>query len=132
MALDVYLRIPSDPNYDPDQIEVEDRVQNFVQYIEMLLTTSKGEVFGDPEFGCNLEAYVWNQTISTGSIMSELNREILIHCPESSKDIPFKIDISFFKGDLYDTMIVDIEIDGTKVLGIAATPQNSSLQNSFR
>jgi hypothetical protein len=29
-------------------------------------------------------------------------------------------------------MLVDIEIDGTKVIGIAATPQNPSLQNNFR
>jgi hypothetical protein len=132
MAVDIYLRTPEDPNFDFSQLEVEDSVANFVQYIEMLLTTSKGEVFGDPEFGCNLEAYLWNQTISTGSIMTEINREILLHCPESCGNIPYELEISFFKGDLYDTMIVDIIIDGRKVLGIAATPQNAKLENSFR
>jgi hypothetical protein len=132
MAVDIYLRIPEDPNFDYSQLVVEDGVANFVQYIEMLLTTSKGEVFGDPEFGCNLEAYVWNQTISTGSIMTEINREILLHAPESCGNIPFEIEISFHKGDIFDTMIVDIIIDSRKVLGIAATPQNAKLENTFR
>lgn len=131
MAVDVYLRIPTDPNYDPDQIEVEDRLSNFIQYIEMVLTTTKGEVFGDPNFGANLDSYLWNSNISAGSIISDINRQIFDYCPDSCKDIPYTIDVSFYKGDIFDTMIVDITIDGEKVLGIAATPQNANLQNTY-
>jgi hypothetical protein len=132
MAVDIYLRIPTDPKFDPDQLEVEDDLENFVQYIEMLLTTNKGEVFGEPDFGANLDSYLWNTNVSVGSIKSDLNKLILKYLPDGCSKIPFAIDIGFIKGQLYDTMLVDIEIDGTKVIGIAATPQNPSLQNNFR
>jgi hypothetical protein len=131
MAVDVYLRIPTDPNYDPSQLEVEDRLENFIQYIEMILTTTKGEVFGDPKFGASLDQYLWNQNISTGVIATDLNNQIMLNCPDSCQDIPYSIEINFYKGNIYDTMVVDIIIDGKKVLGIAATPQNAALQNSF-
>jgi hypothetical protein len=131
MAVDIYLRIPTDPNYDPTQLEVDDRIANFVQYIEMILTTTKGEVFGAPDMGANLDAYLWNPAISPGVIKSDINNQIFQFAPDSCKDIPYEIDINFYNGDIFDTMLVDITIDGTKVLGIAATPQNNKLQNSF-
>jgi phage baseplate assembly protein W len=62
MAVDVYLRLPSDPNYVSNFVEVEDEVSNFVQRIEMILTTNPGEVLGSPEFGVNLECYLWNHS----------------------------------------------------------------------
>lgn len=130
MAVDIYLRIPTDPNYDPEQIEVDDRISNFVQYIEMILTTNKGEVFGEPDLGANLESYLWNTNISASVIKSELNRQIFQYAPNSCKDIPFSIEVNFFKGDITDSMLIDIIIEGEKVLGIAATPQNQRLRNN--
>lgn len=122
MPLDVYLKIPEDPNYDPTQIEVEDDLFNFVQYIEMILTTNKGEVFGAPELGANLEAYLWNPHITAGTIKSEINRQIFLLCPNLSSRIAFDVDVQFFKGSITDSILVDIIIEGEKVLGIVSTP----------
>lgn len=130
MPLDIYLRIPTDPNYDDTQIEVEDRLFNFVQMVEMILTTNKGEIFGSPNLGANLEAYLWNPNVSASTIKSEINRQIMEYCVEGIKDIPYSIDINFIKGAITDSMIVDIIIDGTKVLGIAATPTNINEKNN--
>lgn len=124
MALDIYLKIPTDPNYSSGEIEVEDNLFNFVQYIEMILTTEKGEVFGEPNLGANLEAYLWNPNITSSVIKSEIISQILEFCPSSVNQIPYDIDVNFIKGEITDTILVDIEIDGTKVLGIAATPIN--------
>ena len=125
MPVDVYLRIPTDPYYDPTQFEVDDRLFNFVQYIEMILTTSKTEVFGAPGMGVNLEAFLWNPNITASTIKSEINNQIFAYCPTSSQDIPFDIEVSFIKGDITDSILVDIVIDGEKVLGIAATPRDN-------
>jgi hypothetical protein len=122
MPLDVYLKIPEDPNYDPTQIEIEDDLFNFVQYIEMILTTNRGEVFGAPELGANLEAYLWNQHITAGTIKSEINRQIFQLCPNLSARIAFDVEVQFFKGDITDSILVDIIIEGEKVLGIVSTP----------
>ena len=130
MPLDIYLRIPTDPNYDSTELEIDDRIFNFVQMVEMILTTNKGEVFGSPHLGANLEAYLWNPQITPSTIKSEINRQIMEYCREGIKDIPYSIDVNFMKGSITDSMIVDIIIDGTKVLGIAAVPTNTNQKNN--
>jgi hypothetical protein len=120
MATDIYLRIPTDPNYDPTQIEVDDDFANFLQVIEMILTTRKGDVLGDPNFGANLEDYVWS-TYSSTQILNELNEQIGFYCAPFCYRIPYAIDVNFMKGEITDSILVDIEIDGTKVLGIVVS-----------
>lgn len=122
MALDIYLKIPGDPNYDPNEFEVNDDLFNFVQAIEMILTTTKGDVFGEPELGANLEAYLWNPNISPSTIKSEINTQIFKYCPIYCNTISYDIDINFMEGDIVDYMLVDIIIDGQRVLGIVSTP----------
>lgn len=123
MAVDIYLKIPNDPNYLSGEIEVEDDLFNFVQYIEMILTTNKGEIFGAPSLGANLEAYLWNPNITKATIKNEIMLQIYDYCDELCSRITFDIDVNFIKGQLTDSIIVDIEIDGKQVLGIVASPK---------
>jgi len=122
MALDIYMKIPTDPYFDDDEIEIDDDIFNFVQNIEMILTTNKGDVFGIPEFGASLEAYLWNRNISPATIISDINKQIVLFCPTASNRIPYKVDVNFIKGDMTDSMVIDIVIDDQKVLGIVASP----------
>jgi hypothetical protein len=121
MPVDLYLRIPTDPNYDEDEIEVDVDIQNFLQQIEMILTTSKGDVLCDPEFGANLEEYVWSNA-SSGEIASDINQQISLYCSDLAFNIPYKVDVNFVQGEIYDTIVVDISLDGTKLLGVVVTP----------
>ena len=122
MALDIYLRLPQDPNYNADFIEVEDSVSNFVQMIEMCLTTIPGEVLGEPELGCNLEGYLWNPYITVGTIKNDIMSQVRRFCDNSQLSIPFSVNVNFIKGAISDSILVDIEVDGRSVLGIAASP----------
>ena len=122
MALDIYLRLPQDPNYSPDFLEVEDDISNFVQMIEMMLTTVPGEVLGEPELGFNLEGYLWNPYITVGTIKNDIMSQIRRFCNYSQLSIPFNVNVNFIKGNVSDSILVDIEIDGRSVLGIAASP----------
>lgn len=126
MALDIYLKIPGDPYYDPSELEVNDDLFNFVQAIEMILTTTKGDVFGEPELGANLEAYLWNPNISPAVIKTEINTQIFKYCPQYCRSISYDIDINFMSGDVVDYMVVDIIIDGQRVLGIVSTPTSDA------
>ena len=122
MALDIYLRLPQDPNYNANFLEVEDGISNFVQMIEMMLTTVPGEVLGEPELGCNLEGYLWNPYITVGTIKNDIMSQIRRFCNYSQLSIPFNVNVNFIKGNISDSILVDIEIDGRSVLGIAASP----------
>jgi len=122
MAIDIYLRIPTDPNYDPTQIDGDDQYQQFLQLIEMLLTTKKGEVLGNPELGCNLEQFLWNDQISSSSIKSEILTQILTYGGDYGNVISYDVDVNFIGGQITDSILVDVYIEDQKVLGIAATP----------
>jgi hypothetical protein len=122
MALDIYLRLPQDPNYNANFLEVEDDISNFVQMIEMCLTTIPGEVLGEPELGCNLEGYLWNPYITVGTIKNDIMSQVRRFCTNSQLGIPFNVNVNFIKGNISDSILVDIEIDGRSVLGIAASP----------
>jgi hypothetical protein len=121
MAVDLYLRIPTDPNYSAFEVEVDVDIQNFLQQIEMILTTRKGDVLGDPDFGANLEDYVWSN-YSSSEIETELNQQISLYCSDLAYRIPYKIEVGFVQGEIYDTIVVDITLDGTKVLGVVVSP----------
>jgi hypothetical protein len=120
MAVDLYLRIPTDPNYSESEIELDVEIENFLQCVEMVLTTRKGDVLGDPNFGANLEDYVWSN-YSSSQIKTELTHQVATYCEEFVYKIPYSIEVGFVKGEIVDTIIVDIIIDGTKVIGIAVS-----------
>ena len=122
MALDIYLRLPQDPNYNANFLEVEDDISNFVQMIEMMLTTRPGEILGEPELGVNLEGYLWNPYITTGTIKNDIMSQVRRFCTNSQLSIPFNVNVNFIKGNISDSILVDIEVDGRSVLGIAASP----------
>jgi hypothetical protein len=121
MAVDLYLRIPSDPNYSELEIEVDDSLQLFLQEIEMILTTRKGDVLGDPDFGANLEDFVWS-TYSSIEIQNRIHQQISKYCYELSNKIPYSVNVQFVQGEIYDSILVDVEIDGTTMIGIMVNP----------
>jgi hypothetical protein len=122
MAIDIYLRIPTDPNYDPTQIDGDDMFQQFLQLIEMLLTTKKGEVLGNPDLGCNLEQFLWNDQITSSSVKREIMTQILSYGSDYGNSIPYDVEVNFISGEITDSILVDIFINDEKVLGIVATP----------
>jgi hypothetical protein len=128
MAVDIYLRLPNDPNYNPNYLEVQDEISNYVQRIEMILTTVPGEVLGEPEFGVNLEGYLWNPYITVGTIRNEIMTQIRRFCLYG-QNIPTSIDVSFIKGEISDSILIDIIIDGEPRLGIVASPDPTSQIN---
>jgi hypothetical protein len=123
MPIDIYLRPEQDPNYNSNFIEVQDELSIFIQMIEMILVTVPGEILGEPNLGVNLEGFLWNPNITIGTIKNEIAAQIRRYCIYSESSIPVKIDVSFIRGDLTDGILVDIIVDGTKVLGVVASPR---------
>jgi len=114
--------MPEYPYYSADEIEIIDDLECFLQQVEMILTTRRGDVLGEPKFGVNLEDFLWNYRVSSSQIENEVRSQIELYCSELTQKIPYQVQVSFIKGEIVDSILVDILIDGTKVLAIGVRP----------
>jgi len=117
---DFYSILDENPIFDWSQLEVTDEIEAFIQNVELIMTSSKEDLLGEPVFGASLDRYLWSQIVGSGAIASDIKRQIAEFCGNPSID--YEIDVSFIEGNIYDTMIVDLIIDGTKVAGYSLRP----------
>jgi hypothetical protein len=123
MAVDIYFKLADYPYYNPNEIEITDDLEIFLQNVEMIITTPKGSVLGDPNFGCSLESYLWSTDAGGGDIKREITSQIYDYVEFDDKEgIPYDIEVNFLKGQIWDTAVIDLTIDGTKVAGYVLTP----------
>jgi len=118
MPTDIYIKIPSDSNYIENRINVDLNVDRFAQAIEMLLTTTKGTVLGYPDMGCNLDAFLWNNYVTVGTVRTEVVSQIQKYIPQYSATIPYEVEVDFIKGDLVDGIYINVIIDSKEMFGL--------------
>jgi len=106
---EIYNRDPLDPNYNPFQIETTDPVEICVGQLKMLLLTNKGEVFGDPKFGMNLEDLIFNLELSETSIRKEMDLFLKTYIPLFQK-LGGSYTLKFFAGTQRDIATIDVAI----------------------
>lgn len=106
---EIYNRDPLDPNYNPFQIETTDPVEICVGQLKMLLLTNKGEVFGDPKFGMNLEDLIFNLELSETSIRKEMDLFLKTYIPLFQK-LGGSYTLKFFAGTQRDIATIDFAI----------------------
>ena len=82
---DFYMRDENDPQFRADQIEVYDDVEACISQIRMTLLTRKGEVLGEPNFGLNLEGYLFDFELDPFGLSDEAQAQISLYVPESKK-----------------------------------------------
>jgi len=93
---DFYIGYPGHPRFrDPGVIE-DDIIQVIIQKYEMLLFTNKGDVFGDLNFGLNLEELLFETKLSAESIESMIVEQIDDYISEIS-GINYTLTVSFFE-----------------------------------
>lgn len=83
--------IPKDsPRYDETAMEIRDKLPNLIQKIECLLFTEKGSVYGMPDFGVNLEKYIFETNLNAGYIKNEIDFQIIKYVM-SSEDSTYSV-----------------------------------------
>ena len=73
---DFYLRPETDPAYRPEQLEVHEDLESALQQIKMTLFTKKGEVLGEPDFGLEVEKYLFEFTIDPFALTKEAGGQL--------------------------------------------------------
>lgn len=123
MAVDIYFKQSNYPYYDPRAIEMSESIEIFIQHLDMLFSTPKTTVLGSPNFGIDLEQYIWNTTKSASSVRQEIMSQINEYVSyELLSQIEYNIEVGYLKGEVWDTIVIDVVVDGTKVAGYAAKP----------
>ena len=82
---DFYLRPETDPAYRPEQLEVHEDLESALQQIKMTLFTKKGEVLGEPDFGLDVEKYLFEFTIDPFALTKEAGGQINKYVGEARK-----------------------------------------------
>ena len=114
---EIYIMDDKDPYYDDTIIDYQNEVESVISQIRMILGTLNGQVFGDYDFGIDLEYMVFNTKYASNKIMEKLNDEIDKYVYHSD-NISIYCDINFGdSGEGYDYAVLDIYINGAKSIG---------------
>jgi len=84
--------------------------------VRLILFTNRGEVLGSPDFGMDLEEYLFDFDVNEGLIRDRFYAQIAKFIPETQ----FKIDIEFERqiNETENVLFLFITIDGKKVFGV--------------
>ena len=108
---DLYIGYEGHPRYTINRIITDDAVRVIIQKYEMILFTNKGELFGDPDFGCDLEKYLHETSISAFAVRNLIIDQIDKYIQEIST-INYTLEVSFQEDseNYQDVMVVDFAI----------------------
>ena len=111
------MRDPDDPYYKPGILEVNDEAEMIVGQIKMMLFTKRGEILGAPDFGANLEDYLFTLSVNAYSLKSMLMAQTIKFIPLAEK-YQVVYDIKFAKGTIRDICLIDVRMLGNPVFGM--------------
>jgi hypothetical protein len=111
---DLVIRYPGHPKYEPGRIIEDSEVEVIVQKLEMILFTNKGEVLGDTNIGVNLEYYLWQTRVTTGSLKSKVIEQINTYIPELN-ELGYQFDLNLYEGTVRDILYLNFVINGYNI-----------------
>jgi len=116
--MELYIKYPSDPNYDETQVQTNSEIETLITQIQTLLFTNKREVMGTPNFGCSLEELIYDFGSNEHNIRSRITDQINHYCPLATK-YNIKTEVNFMKGEVRDIAYIDITIDSRYAIKVS-------------
>ena len=114
MIREIYCIPETETRYKENVVEITSNEDVVIQQVDLLLFTNKGDILMLPEFGCNLEQYLfettWNQMAIKEMIMDQIRNFIYL-----DGSILVDVDVSFHKWEYNVAMVVDLKINNRKV-----------------
>jgi len=113
---DFYIRYQGHPTYNSTEIIEDEIVRVVVMKVETILFTNKGDVFGDPNFGADLEKLLHETRVSADFVKKQIVEQIVAYIPEIS-DLTYTLDV-FFQQDpenYQDIMFIDFKIRDVEI-----------------
>lgn len=116
MLKEIYIRDENDPYYNSKTVDFSDDMEYVLTQIRVILGTEKGDVLGSPNFGVNLEDYIFKTKFNSTKICSIINEQLNMYIDARGMEV--STDLKFGdSGKGYDYALLDIYINGDKALG---------------
>ena len=93
---DFYICFPGHPRFNDSKIIEDELIRVIVQKWEMIVFTSRGELFYDPNFGGDLPVYLHETRLSAETIESSLRGQIRQYIPEL-ESLTYTLSVSIFE-----------------------------------
>lgn len=115
--MELYIKSNQDPNWRPDQMQVDEDIAMLLTQIETLFFTNKGDVLGNPEFGLNLEDYVYSFRYNDSMLQGVVKAGIFDYIPLANK---YKVDVEvqFTEETERNIVLIDVIINDKYGIGL--------------
>ena len=116
---DHYIGYKGHPRFIINKIVEDDVIRVIIQKYEMLLFTNKGELLGDPDFGCDLPKLLFQTKVSAEGVRKIVIQQIRKYIPELSTT-NFQLEASFFQDpeNYQDVLQIDFQLADYEVYAI--------------
>jgi len=108
---DLYIKYEGHPRFHSERLVEDDVVEVIVQKLEVVLFTNKGDLYGDPDLGCNLEYFLWETKVPVGDIKTAVVDQINTYVPELNQ-IGYTFTINIYEGSYRDILYLNFVIKG--------------------
>lgn len=115
--MEFYVKDITDPGFNRDKLQQDADISMLLTQIETILFTRKGSVLGNPDFGANLEDYVYELRYNDFLIKREIQEQIDYHVPLSRK-YDVQINVEFTNEVDRHVVFLDITVDSRFQLGV--------------
>jgi hypothetical protein len=114
---DFYIAYPGHPKFTDKELIEDEVIRVIIQKYEMIVFTNKGELFGDPNFGGDLERLLHETKVSAKVVENDLRDQIIEYIPEI-RDISYELSVSFYQDpeNYQDVMEIFFKISEYDVL----------------
>ena len=116
--MELYIKSNTDPNWRPDQLQVDEELAMLLTQIETLFFTNKGDVIGNPDFGLNLEDYVYsfryNDSMLQGVVKAAINDYIPL-----ANNYKVDVEVEFTEETQRSIVLINVIINDTYGIGLS-------------
>ena len=113
---DFYIRYKGHPTFNSNEIIEDETIRVIVMKYEMILFTNKGEVYGEPLFGADLERLLHETKVSADFVKRQIVEQIVSYIPEIA-NLNYFLNVEFQQDPerYQDMMFVDFKISDVEV-----------------
>lgn len=115
---DFYMRSKEDPKYKTGVLQVSDETEEAVSQVRMTLLTERGSVLGEPNFGLDVNKYLFDFDTDPFGLSDEANSQIEMYVASAKKKNIDVIPSKFTDDKDRDVFVLEVNINGNNPFGV--------------